>query len=82
MEVIKLEDQEIKSLKDLQEEQNKLIDSFGTIEYQIQSLELQKEKLVENLEKIKTKEVEVANTLNKKYGDGVINLESGTFSKQ
>jgi len=66
----------------LQEEQNKLIDSFGTIEYQIQSLELQKEKLVENLEKIKTKEVEVANTLNKKYGDGVINLESGTFSKQ
>jgi uncharacterized coiled-coil DUF342 family protein len=82
MEVKKLQDEEIHELKSLQEEQNSLIDAFGSIEYQIQNLELQKEKLVEQLETIKTKETQVAQKLNQKYGDGVINIEHGTFSKQ
>jgi len=80
--VISLEEQELKELKELQQEQNNLIDSFGPVEYQIQSLELQKEKFIEKLDKVKQKEIEIANTLNKKYGDGVINLEHGTISKQ
>ena len=82
MEVTKLEEQEIQELTSLQEEQNSIVDAFGSIEYQIQSLELQKEKLVEQLEKIKTKETQVAQKLNEKYGDGVINIQNGTFSKQ
>lgn len=82
MEVIKLEDQELKELKALQEEQNKLVDSFGSIEYQIQSLELQKENFKKNLKETKQKEIELANTLTQKYGDGIISLENGTISKQ
>lgn len=82
MEVIKLEDQELKELKALQEEQNKLVDSFGSVEYQIQSLELQKENFKKNLKETKQKEIELANTLTQKYGDGIISLENGTISKQ
>lgn len=82
MEVTKLEEQELNELKTLQQLQTDLIDSFGSIEYQIQSLELQKEKFIEQLEKIKQKETELASALNKKYGDGVISLEQGTISKQ
>ena len=44
-----------------------------------QSLELQKEKLVEQLESYKTKEKELANQLSEKYGNGTINVEKGIF---
>ena len=52
---------------------------FGELEFQIQTLELQKEKLVEQLETYKIKEKELANQLSKKYGNGTINIEEGTF---
>ena len=51
--VTKLEEQELNQLKGLQQKQENLISNFGQIEYQIQALELEKEKFVEKLEKIK-----------------------------
>lgn len=78
----KLDPQELQQLKELQSNQQNLVNQFGTLEYQIQSLELQKETLVESLDKLRTKETELANNLTKKYGDGVINIEKGTFSGQ
>ena len=62
-----------------QETQEKLVTSFGELEFQIQTLELQKEKLVEQLETYKTKEKELANQLSQKYGNGTINIEEGIF---
>jgi len=79
--VTKLTEQEIQQLNDLQTQQEEFVTKFGQIEYQIQNLELQKEKLIEQLEKSKQQEVQIANQLNEKYGDGVINLQEGTFSK-
>jgi len=78
----KLTDQEIKQIQTLQEQQSKLIENFGQLEYQIQLLELQKEKLTTQLEQFNLKETELANDLNKKYGNGTINIQDGTITKQ
>ena len=79
--VIKLEDSEILQLKDLQDQQDFLINSFGQLEYQIQLLELQKKGLLELLESIRTKEKDLAQELTQKYGNGTINIEEGIFTK-
>jgi len=79
--VIKLEDSEILQLKDLQDQQDFLINSFGQLEYQIQLLELQKKGLLELLENIRTKEKDLAQELTQKYGNGTINIEEGIFTK-
>lgn len=81
-EVIKLTEEEISQLTTLQENQSTIIDQFGQLEYQIQIFELQKEKLIEQLEQSKTQENKVAEDLNQKYGNGVINIQEGTFTKQ
>lgn len=75
----KLSPEEITQIKSIQETQEKLINSFGELEFQIQTLELQKEKLVEQLESYKTKEINLANELSQKYGNGTINVEQGIF---
>lgn len=79
--VIKLDDSEILQIKDLQEQQDSLINSFGQLEYQIQLLELQKKGLLELLESIRTKEKDLAQELTQKYGNGTINIEEGIFTK-
>jgi len=78
----KLTDQEIKQIQTLQDQQSELIEKFGQLEYQIQLLELQKEKLTTQLEQFNLKETELANDLNKKYGNGTINIQDGTITKQ
>jgi hypothetical protein len=79
--VTKLTEQELQQIKELQQQQETLISNFGQIEYQIQVLELQKEKFVEQLEQIRIKETEVAKELSQKYGNGSIDLEKGIFIK-
>jgi hypothetical protein len=79
--VTKLTEQELQQIKELQQQQETLIANFGQIEYQIQVLELQKEKFVEQLEQIRIKETEVAKELSQKYGNGSIDLEKGIFIK-
>ena len=78
----KLTDQEIKQIQTLQDQQSELIEKFGQLEYQIQLLELQKEKLTNQLEQFNLKETELANDLNEKYGNGTINIQDGTITKQ
>jgi len=75
----KLAPEEINEIKLIQKTQETLVTSFGELEFQIQTLELQKEKLVEQLETYKIKEKELANQLSQKYGNGTINIEQGTF---
>jgi len=75
----KLTPEEINEIKTTQKTQEELVTSFGELEFQIQTLELQKEKLVEQLETYKIKEKELANQLSQKYGNGTINIEEGIF---
>jgi|TARA_R110002049_G_scaffold226229_1_gene398283 hypothetical protein len=81
MDEIKLSEEELNKLIHLQETQNQIIDNLGQIEYNIQVLELQKEKLTEKIEQLKKSEVKVGQDLTEKYGNGSISLNSGTFTK-
>tara|TARA_R110002049_G_scaffold193172_1_gene362013 strand:- start:1864 stop:2133 length:270 start_codon:yes stop_codon:yes gene_type:complete len=80
MEQIKLSQEELNILTQLQETQNNIINSLGQLEYNIQLLELKKEKLTEEIENLKKTEKEIGEDLNKKYGNGSIDLISGTFT--
>jgi len=78
---IKLPQEELDFVKQLQTDQQNLVTQFGTIEYQIQLLELQKEQLIESLNELRERELTTGNKLTKKYGNGTLDLESGTFTK-
>jgi hypothetical protein len=80
-EQIKLSPEELQALKKLQEDQNQLVIKFGQLEYEIQSLELQKDKTIDQLNKLKEKEELIGNQLTNKYGNGSIDIESGYFTK-
>lgn len=80
-EQIKLSQEEIDQIKQLQVDQQTLITQFGQIEYQLQLLEIQKDKLVEIIETLQEKEASIGQGLNEKYGNGTVDLESGVFTK-
>jgi hypothetical protein len=81
MEKTLLTQEEITELKSIQEQNSNLIYSFGQIEIAIQNLESQKNILKQNLVSLKEKENTIASTLQDKYGDGNINIETGEFTK-
>ena len=80
-EQIKLSQEEIDSIKQLQNQQQSLINQFGQLEYQMQLLELQKDQLVETIGKLQNEEKEIGTNLTEKYGNGTVDLESGMFAK-
>tara|TARA_R100000479_G_scaffold78411_1_gene37972 strand:- start:47 stop:301 length:255 start_codon:yes stop_codon:yes gene_type:complete len=80
-EQIKLSKEEVQTLSQLQSDQQTLINSFGEVEMRIQLAEIKKDSLVEALTSLKNKEEEVGKTLQDKYGNGTIDLESGIFTK-
>jgi len=80
-EQIKLSQEELDSIKQLQQQQQTLIGQFGQLEYQMQLLELQKDQLVETIGKLQQEEQKIGNELTQKYGSGTVDLESGTFTK-
>jgi hypothetical protein len=80
-EQIKLSQEEINSIKELQNQQQNLITQFGQLEYQMQLLELQKDQLVEAMGELQTRETKTGQDLTEKYGNGTVDLESGMFSK-
>jgi hypothetical protein len=79
MEVKVLTQEEINSLKSIQEKRFQLVEQFGILELKIQEFNLQKEYLKEELKKLRQEEITTGETLQKKYGDGTINLERGEF---
>lgn len=81
MEEIKLSQEEIETLTKLQDTQSNIINNLGQLEYNIQLLELQKEDLTEQIEKLKKAELKIGQDLTKKYGNGSIDLDTGIFTK-
>jgi hypothetical protein len=72
-----LTQEELQSLKNLQDKKSQLTSDFGFIEIQIQELELQKDILIKTLEEIKQEEYGLGNEIQNKYGKVQINLDSG-----
>jgi len=80
-EQIKLSQEELDNIKQLQQQQQNLIGQFGQLEYQMQLLELQKDQLVETIGKLQQNEQKIGEELTQKYGNGTVDLESGMFTK-
>jgi hypothetical protein len=66
-EQIQLSQEELESIKQLQTTQQNLINNFGQVEYQLQVLETQKDKLIESLAQLREEEVNLGKTLTEKY---------------
>jgi stress response protein YsnF len=81
MEQVFLTKEEIEKLKVIQDNEAKLITQFGQLEYQIQSLNLQKENLKNNITKLQTESSNFGKELQDKYGEGTIDVTTGEFTK-
>jgi hypothetical protein len=81
MEKVLLQKEEIDSLLTIQNEQASLLNEFGQLEIQLQTLTLQKETLIKTLKDLQIKSQKLGKELQQKYGEGTINIESGEFIK-
>jgi peptidoglycan hydrolase CwlO-like protein len=81
MEKVLLKKQELDTIKEIQQTELNLVDQLGSIEYQIQTLRLQKDNLKQEIIKLQTKSQKFGDDLQQKYGDGNINIETGEFTK-
>ncbi len=73
--------EELENLSSFQQQQNDLIYGLGQVEYQLNYFSKQKDLIHKQLEALETKQTETAQEIEKKYGQGTINLESGEFIK-
>ena len=78
---IQLSQEELDNIKQLQTTQQNLISGFGQVEYQLQVLEAQKDKLVESLAQLQEEEINLGRVLTEKYGNGSIDIDSGLFTR-
>ena len=74
-----LTQEEIQSLKNFKEEQIDVIAVLGNVEFQIQLLNMQKQKISEEIQNQIEKQNKYIETIRQKYGDGNIDLEKGEF---
>ena len=81
MEQVFLTKEEIEKLKVIQNNEANLITQFGQLEYQIQSLNLQKENLKNNITKLQTESSNFGKELQDKYGEGTIDVTTGEYTK-
>lgn len=81
MEKVLLEKNELDTIKQIQQTEIDLVDQFGRIEFQVQTLLLQKEELKKEITKLKIASNKLGEQLQQKYGDGNINIETGEFIK-
>ena len=81
MEKVLLQKAELDTIKEIQQTELNLVDQLGSIEYQIQTLKLQKNNLTNEIVKLQTKSQKFGEDLQQKYGDGNINIETGEFTK-
>ena len=79
---IKFTEEELNSIKELQNKYNKTVFTLGQIALQNETLANQKKQVMSNLETVKKEEDILAKSLNAKYGVGSLDLETGTFTPQ
>ena len=84
---VKLTDDEIKSIKEVQQGYQQLQTTIGSVHLRKHQLELQREevenKLLElevNFTQLRTQEQELLKNLEEKYGQGSLDMASGEFT--
>lgn len=77
-----LTQEELQELKTIKEEVLAAASALGEIEYQNTILQIEREKVVEKVKDIKDREQTLLRSFGQKYGDGVINLETGEIDSR
>ena len=75
----KLTDEELKTIKEIQEQNQALALELGNLELVKIQVRDRYDELVDFYSKLKDKEQELGKELSNKYGNGTINLEAGEF---
>lgn len=68
-------------LAEFRQREEQIIIGLGQIEYQIQTLELDKDLLTESLSQLRKDQVTLGQQMTEKYGDGNVNIDTGEFTK-
>ena len=84
---IKLEEKELKEVKQIREENSSMMVDFGRIKVELimlkaklSEMEMIEDDLTAKFKVNQTKENKISEKFKKKYGDGTINLDNGTFT--
>ena len=80
MENQKLSQEELNTIRELQEKNRALVLELGEIELITLNLGKRKESAVKFLEDLRTQEQDFGKQLSEKYGDGTVDLQSGEFA--
>ena len=72
--------EELQELKSLRDESDRFIINLGQIQYQKTLLEAQENQLKDGLLKLKGAEKQVTDKLMEKYGNVMVDIETGTIS--
>ena len=81
-EKIKFTEEELKKIETIQEEYNEYTSLLGRLELESISLDTRKKSVKVKVESLQKSEFELAEELRKKYGDGILNPETGIFTPQ
>lgn len=81
MEKLYLTTEEKQEVLDIQNLENEYMVQLGQIEYQIQTLQIQKTSIQQKLSQFENRKNTFAKQLQDKYGEGSINVETGEFTK-
>lgn len=79
MEPKKLTEEELNSLKDLQQRSGQIAQQLGSFEIQRLNLEAQRTVAEEAFAELRNEELKISQELFDKYGNGSLNLEKGEF---
>jgi len=77
-----LSPEELSEIKSLNDQRNNLTNLFGSLEFDLQVIKLEKSKIIEELKTITDSTNVMATKLQEKYGEGNVNIETGEFIKR
>jgi len=80
-EVIKLSEETLSQLKSYQQSSNELVFALGQVDFQKAIIEGQRSEVLTQLADLQEEQDKVGKKLQKEYGEGNINLETGEFTK-
>ncbi len=81
-EKIFLKENEMIEFNKLQEKINQVIYSLGEVTVEKQILKEKEERVIDNFNKIRKEESNFLKKMERNYGSGIINPETGEFTKQ
>lgn len=77
-----LSQEELQQIQDTRKQMVELASALGELAYQETVLSIEKQKLTENVKTLREKERVLLDEFGKKYGDGIINLETGEIQSK